>query len=533
MRELLRSKLGDSFFLLAAAVVVADLILGGATRSGYLSNVVLQLLAIPLLLISAWRLSELPSLGMARIPVIFCSLVLLLPVLQCVPLPPGLWTLLPHRQTEAEVFSIANQPLPWMPISTSPRSTMLSALSLMIPASILLGTILLDHVQRARLSLIVLAVGVLSVFLGLTQVAQGGDSSLRFYDFNNASDAIGFFANRNHFASLLCVLTVLAGAWAADAALIAADSPRGKLFAPSHILPIMASFIVLVALLAGEAMTRSRGGLSLTILALVGILALVLADRRGASGITPARLIGGAVALAVIFSTQFALYRIMERFAFDPMHDSRIAFARTTADAARDFMPFGSGIGTFVPVYAAAEKPADLIVRTYANRAHDDWLELWLETGIFGPALVAAFLCWLALRSLPVWRPAGENVRHIDTSLARAATLVVVLILAHSVVDYPLRTSAISAIFAFACGLLVEPLGMTSAVRTAARDRASDYDQPSLAPAVGIAAASLGRARQVAGPKATFDPQSPEKLWQDMEWPEEWRRVQKSPRGRE
>ena len=42
--------------------------------------------------------------------------------------------------------------------------------------------------------------------------------------------------------------------------------------------------------------------------------------------------------------------------------------------------------------------------------------------------------------------------------MARAGTLVVALIVAHSFVDYPLRTGAMMAILAFACGLLVAPL---------------------------------------------------------------------------
>lgn len=529
MREFLRSKLGDGSFFLFGAVMVTDLILGGATRSGYVSDVVLQLLAIPLLLISAWRLSELPSLGMARLPLLFCGFVFLLPLVQCLPLPPTLWTLLPQRQLEADAYAITGQPLPWMPISISPRSTMLSALALMVPVSIFLGTILLGHAQRRRLSLIVLGVGIVSVFLGLTQVAQGVGNSLRFYDFNNANDAIGFFANRNHFASLLCAQVVVAGAWLKESALLAANGPREKLFAPSRMLPVMASFIVLVALIAGEAMTRSRGGLSLTILALLGILALVLADRRGATVVTPARLVGAAVALAVMFSTQFALYRIMDRLAFDPMHDSRIAFARTTADVAWNLMPFGSGMGTFVPIYAAAERPADLVISTFANRAHDDWLELWLETGLFGPILLSAFLCWLALRSLAVWRPAAENAWPIDTSLARAATLVIILLLAHSFVDYPLRTAAMSAIFAFACGLLIEPHGETGT----ARPSAHEFDRPWPSPTGAEAVVSAGRSHHVVSPKLASEPRSDGKHWQNIEWPEEWRQISKNPRGRE
>jgi hypothetical protein len=81
----------------------------------------------------------------------------------------------------------------------------------------------------------------------------------------------------------------------------------------------------------------------------------------------------------VIFAVQYALYRILQRFSGDPLEDARIVFARTTNAGAKAYMPFGSGMGTFVSVYAALEKPGDTMVDTYANRAHNDVIELWLE----------------------------------------------------------------------------------------------------------------------------------------------------------
>ncbi len=540
MRSLDRFRPGDAFFLSCAAVIVAALILGGGTRSGHLSDVILQLLAIPLLLVSLWRLADLPSLGNARASVIFCAAVLLVPLLQAVPLPPVIWSNLPHRQAEVEAFALAGQPLPWMPMSLSPEATMLSALALMVPVSIFLGTLLLDYEQRAKLSLVILAVGVLSVFLGLSQVAQGPESSLRFFDFSNPTEAVGFFANRNHFASLLCALTLLAGAWAVNAALSAGSSPAGKTFAPANFIPILASFIVLVALIAGQAMARSRGGLALTIVALLGTFALVFTDRRGASGVTPTRVLAGSIALAAMFATQFALYRIMERFGTDPMQDGRIAFARTTLEQAKQFMPLGSGMGTFVPVYAMFERPGDLMINSYANRAHDDILELWLETGVVGLGLMALFIVWLLFRSVAIWREPAKNARDIDSCLARAATLAVVLILAHSVVDYPLRTAAMAAVFAYACALLVDPPGMRREAPASRAERGvargpSPFAQASPAPVWSApvwSAPTEPIPPSAATPKGAFNPQPVGTLWEDMEWPEEWRKSAKpGPRG--
>ena len=170
----------DPLFYLCAVVVVAGLTLGGGTRQGFLSDAILQLLAIPLLLVSLWRLVELPWTKQARLALWFCCAIALLPLLQLLPLPPWLWTALPNRQPSVEAFEILKRAVPWMPISVSPQSTWLSGLSLIPPIAIFLGTLLLSYRERRFLTLIILTFGIISVFVGLLQIAQGQQSALRF-----------------------------------------------------------------------------------------------------------------------------------------------------------------------------------------------------------------------------------------------------------------------------------------------------------------------------------------------------------------
>jgi hypothetical protein len=49
---------------------------------------------------------------------------------------------------------------------------------------------------------------------------------------------------------------------------------------------------------------------------------------------------------------------------------------------------------------------------------------------------------------------------------AKAATIAIGAILAHSIVDYPLRTAAISTVFAICCALIAGPRPTTSARRS-------------------------------------------------------------------
>jgi hypothetical protein len=371
----------DLLFFLCAVVVVASLILGGGTHGGFLSDAILEFVSIPLLVLALWRLFDVSLTKQMRMALAFCAVIILIPLFQLLPLPPWLWTALPNRDVSAETFRILHTQIPWMPLSVSPRETWLSALSLIPPLGIFITTLLLSYRERRWLSLVFLAVGIISVFLGLLQVAQGSKSALRFFAFTNVDEAVGFFANRNHFAALLYALILFAAAWAVNANSVSRRKLRRGPYDTTSIVTMIAAFTLLVILLAGEVMARSRVGLGLTIIALLvaGALTLGVSNRRHESAVTSSKLMFGACALVAIFSVQFALYRFMERFAADPIEDARIPFARNTIEAAIAYMPLGSGLGTFVPVYAMFEKPQDAMIDTFANHAHNDLLELWLK----------------------------------------------------------------------------------------------------------------------------------------------------------
>src|SRR5687768_3410806 len=96
----------DRLFLLCTILLAACLFLGGGTRAGFLSDAAVQLLAIPLLLVALRRVAGLPSLKGARSALLLCLGIALVPALQLVPLPPGVWAALPGRERLMEPFQL-------------------------------------------------------------------------------------------------------------------------------------------------------------------------------------------------------------------------------------------------------------------------------------------------------------------------------------------------------------------------------------------------------------------------------------------
>jgi O-antigen ligase len=221
----------------------------------------------------------------------------------------------------------------------------------------------------------------------------------------------------------------------------------------------------------------------------------------------------GAISLAAVFALQYGVYRTLDRFAADPINDARITFARNTFKAAAAFMPFGSGLGSFVTVYGLFERPEDVLPGIYVNRAHNDVLEFGLETGLPGIALMLLFAAWLAAKSYAAWWKTSGSTASIDVLLSRAATIIAALLVAHSFVDYPLRTEAMMTVMAFACALLVKPpLALKQATIVQNRAQATRTVE--------------GQTRSPSGVlPQPMPPQRQNEPWdREFDWPSEWRK---------
>ena len=371
--------LREVIFYLTGGVLAASLVLGGGTRSGFLGDVVLQLLSIPLLWAVLRELITSGAYQRLKWPLAFAATIALVPAAQLIPLPTPIWRLLPGREVLSETYRLLGPSQPLLPLTMSPTATRLSGLAILPPIAIFLGSLTLNYAHRRRMSVVIIVLSVISVFLGLLQLAQGPNSALRFFDFTDRTEAVGSFANGDHFVAPLYSATLFAAVWLVDATIETGLQPRRKVIESAAILLFAASFVAL--LVSAQMMTRSRAGLGLSIVALFAAIAIGVLDRRtSASSAGSAKFTIGLAAVAITVSMQFALYRILERFGPDALSDARVPFARNRIAAAKAYMPFGSGLGTFVPVYQMFEKPSDVAV-AYANHAHNDLLEVWLETG--------------------------------------------------------------------------------------------------------------------------------------------------------
>ena len=421
---------------------VACLVLGGASNGGVLANLVLQLGAALIIAHSIARSGSGERQPAERFLLYLAGSLLAWIAVTLIPLPPGLWTHLPGREFVAQGYRLLGMDLPWLPISLTDDRTVRSALGLLVPIASYLAARQLDEAGVRRVATIMVLIACGSVLLGLAQLLGGESSPLRLYAITNRSDPVGLFANANHFTTFLLVAMPLA-----MAGLQRAQATRGRSTLSKYARYLGYGAAAICAL--GVLSIGSNAGRLLLIPALVGAILLgpgqALLERRQTGRLVALGLaaFGGLMVLSLTSGVMADKVGTSAK--------SRTVMSATTLSAARKFLPVGSGLGSFPAIYLM-ESGGKRSNREWTNHAHDDPAEVALELWLPGLALMAVFAGWLFVNTARVWGEPGRRWR-----LPQAAALGSMLVVIHSIVDYPLRSAAIAAVFGFMLAAMLQP----------------------------------------------------------------------------
>ena len=448
-----------------AAALAGVVLIGGAGASYPLLETGVELASLALLA-HLWRRRDArPAVDGLEWTLI--ALALLVPLAQLVPLPAGVWSALPGRALPAAMLAAAGIAPATMPASLAPAETLRAACAMLPGLAFFLSIRAETAAGRRLVARTVVSLAVVSAALGAVQVAAGSATAAPAFQSAHLGQAIGLFVNRNHQAAFLLVALCL--------------TPAAWRRVGSRRVPV-AAFGVMALLAAGVIATTSRTALLLLPLCVLPALwPLVRRSLRRAAAVA-----GGVALLILAGWWQGALPRLLERFG-EP--ELRPDFWRTSWAAARAYFPGGAGLGAFKSVYPVAES-RDALTPFVVNHAHDDVLELLLETGVAAVIGLALFAIWYARRSIAA--------RHASVrGPAPAALGAIAVLLAWSSVDYPLRTLSLMAVFGLLCGLASD--ARPRAVASAGRWRGVVAVVLATALGVVVSAQGLARHRLLAG----------------------------------
>jgi len=426
--------------IVAPAYLFACLILGGSAQ-GIWQNMILQLAGVAIIAWAAMDRGEEPVARAARMLLSLALVSLAVVALQLIPLPPSIWSNLGPRERIAEDFLALGIPLPAEPLSLTPASGLDALLSVIPTLAIVCAMVRLNAYRPQWLAIALIAGTLAGIALGAMQVASSGAeaSHLYLYEETSPGRAVGFFANADRMATLLVVTIPFLAA-------VVAAGRSSSMQRYSAIVAIAAGLALVM--IVGLALNGSLAGYGLALPVIAASTLIVLPPnsrlRLWVVGLAALLVLGSVAALE---TTSIGSGKLGEHAASSAQ--SRVDILSTTSRAAADFMPFGSGLGSFQSVYRLYEHPQQ-VTSEYVVHAHNDYAELVLELGLAGIVLMVLFFAWWAAAIWRAWRSAEGG------PFARAATIASAAVLVHSLVDFPLRTAAISVCFGMCLALLAD-----------------------------------------------------------------------------
>ena len=380
--------------------------------------------------------------SMTDVKVLIASTIAV-PLVQLVPLPPFVWQNAPGGDLALEARSVGGAERAWFPLSFFPIRTG-AALAALIPA---VAMVLLYRRETMKLQLPLLAIvvlGLLNLLGGALQIVAGQEWFMP-YPILERGRLYGFFANHNSAGMMFVVSTC---------ALVGIEFDRKREF-----WKWLACICTAALLVIGVVLTQSRSSavlvaLPVTILMLRTIGELRQHESRAppmiAVGVFVAVVLGGLALLLTSTNAQRLIVR------FGDLEDARPQIWSDSLYSIERFFPIGSGTGTFSEVFQLDETLENLMPRL-AGRAHNEYLEVGVESGAIGWVLLFAWLTWALIFTWRSWR--------IQPKLATLAVpLALLAVSLQSILDYPLRNVALMCV----TGLLI---AMLAAQASSFRDR--------------------------------------------------------------
>ena len=261
----------------------------------------------------------------------------------------------------------------------------------------------------------------------------------------NIGVATGTFINRNHFAAYLCLtlasgigLLLMESKYAVD------QRGKGKIVKTIEFLISGkgAIRVGLIVITIGILLTRSRMGNMSFAFALTGAFAALIY-------FTPqfrkkALTLVASIALIdiILFGFLFDAKDTVERIRTTSIEtENRADVYSDSGQLIKDHFLFGSGAGTFYTTYPAYQtKPSG---NDFFDHAHNDYIELLSERGIFGAGALAIFMGLLIIRNIDLIKSKDP----FNKAIALTSLFAILALLSHALTEFNLQIPAYAATF--------------------------------------------------------------------------------------
>ena len=415
---------GFIFFLLMTVLVFAPVAFGAVDFWALGILTLIAFLIALLWLFDAWKTGEFSfNTNRLQIPIIGFILI-------------GLIQLLPLRAADVAAGALSIPAV--SALSLDPYTTRLSVVQLCVYLVFFAACLtFIDSSSRLKKTvLLVIIFGALMAFFGILQRLANPEG---IYGLRPTPYAMPFgsFVNQHHFAAFMeMTIGITLGL------LYNKSTKRDK-----RLLLVIAVVIMGIALV----FTSSRGGV-LSLFGVIGFVTLVSFLRKNSdeddeeiaaksSFQSKFALVGGGLALILVLFGSILLLggggSLTRGIGFINQSDisnGRSHFWEVTLQIIRDYPVFGAGFNAFGVAFTRYDTWNGTL---RIEQAHNDYLQIFADAGIFGFACAIAFVYFLFKQGLGKINQTSDRFRR---GVAVGALAGCFGILLHSFFDFPLRT---------------------------------------------------------------------------------------------
>lgn len=324
-------------------------------------------------------------------------------------------------------------------ISVEPFSTKVTALHIFaLTAFFALSLVYIE--SAARLRRLVTVITVFGSIYAFYAILQSVLSPTKIYGLYGPAFAIPFgsFVNRHNFAAFIEM---------------AVSIPLGMVFVGAVRHDKRLLYWIAIALMASALLlSGSRGGLVAFVVEII-VLLIVTTRARGKKNFALKAALSLLIVIAAVGGAIFvggdtSLTRFAETATSADVTSSRTHIWGVTLKIITTHLPLGAGLGAYPQAYTAFDTTGGL---ERVEQAHNDYLQVLADAGLVGVVLGAFFLFWF-------FRKGVRNVARKNTfrrGVAVGAFAGCCAILTHSMFDFVLHITAISAMFLMLLAMLV------------------------------------------------------------------------------
>ena len=296
------------------------------------------------------------------------------------------------------------------------------------------------QIQRVILGLLIL--GLFESVYGLIQLVSIEPHILWWKKVYSPEVASGTFINRNHLAGFLSMVICLGVGyiWALGRQERKVSRRRRTLFntmerwGKTYGMEGVLLFLCIAMMLAGILGSASRGGVLSLLTGLLFMMGLIVSRFFKSRN---AFVLVFILSVVCMYVGYVAADRVLERFRYiDSSFQSRFERSKATLEIGKDYPLTGTGLGTFEFVYPGykQEKSGKEI-----DYAHNDWAQLFAETGWVGFCIILAGLVTFLVLCIIQWRKRHDSFS-IGVGLGGMGALMAISV--HSLSDFNLHMPA-------------------------------------------------------------------------------------------